>query len=180
VSSGITGLEGLVPIGMWVILLTLIIEPPLTPWLAKKLSVAEVMNDEKNIQLKSDIPFVVLVSRGYSFLDRLSVVVDWANKHKISRVVLLHCLEDNYTKDRVTKVEEISAAEFQKINQARQIEGLQDIEFSLVSRKGLLHKNIKSLAEEQEGVIAIFVGRKVLDFRLEEIKHLHVPLFFID
>lgn len=180
VSSGITGLEGLVPIGMWVILLTLIIEPPLTPWFAKKLSVAEVMTDEKNIQLKSDVPFVVLVSRGYSFLDRLSVVVDWANKHKISRVVLLHCLEDNYSKDRVTKVEEISAAEFQKISQARQAAGLQDIEFSLVSRKGLLHKNIKSLAEEQEGVIAIFVGRKVLDFRLEEIKHLQVPLFFID
>lgn len=40
-SSGISGIDGLVPIGMWVILATLIIEPPLTPFIARKLGVAE-------------------------------------------------------------------------------------------------------------------------------------------
>lgn len=34
------GIEALVPIGMWVILATLIVQPPLTPWLARRLGVA--------------------------------------------------------------------------------------------------------------------------------------------
>jgi NhaP-type Na+/H+ or K+/H+ antiporter len=33
--------EFVIAIGMWIILLTLIIEPPLTPWVAKKIGVAE-------------------------------------------------------------------------------------------------------------------------------------------
>ncbi|HEY7979333.1 MAG TPA: cation:proton antiporter [Rhizomicrobium sp.] len=36
-----TPVNGLVEIGMWVILLTLILAPPLTPWMARKLGVAE-------------------------------------------------------------------------------------------------------------------------------------------
>ncbi len=36
-----TPVEGLVEVGMWVILLTLVIAPPLTPWVARKLGVAE-------------------------------------------------------------------------------------------------------------------------------------------
>ncbi len=36
-----TPVEGLVEIGMWVILLTLVLAPPLTPWVARKLGVAE-------------------------------------------------------------------------------------------------------------------------------------------
>lgn len=39
-SAGIPGMDGLVPIGMWVILLTLIVQPPLTPWVARRLGVA--------------------------------------------------------------------------------------------------------------------------------------------
>jgi hypothetical protein len=35
------GLTGLVEIGMWVILLTLVIAPPLTPYVARKLGVAD-------------------------------------------------------------------------------------------------------------------------------------------
>lgn len=34
----ISGTEALVPIGMWVIILTLVVQPPLTPWLARKLN----------------------------------------------------------------------------------------------------------------------------------------------
>lgn len=41
VSQHLAGMEALLPIGMWVILATLIIQPPLTPWLAKKLGIVE-------------------------------------------------------------------------------------------------------------------------------------------
>ncbi len=42
VVSGMAGkVQGLVEIGMWVILLTLVIAPPLTPWVARRLGVAE-------------------------------------------------------------------------------------------------------------------------------------------
>ena len=37
----IPGTEALVPVGMWVIILTLIVQPPLTPWLAKKLDLVD-------------------------------------------------------------------------------------------------------------------------------------------
>jgi hypothetical protein len=36
-----TPVTGLVEIGMWVILMTLILAPPLTPWVARRLGVAE-------------------------------------------------------------------------------------------------------------------------------------------
>lgn len=41
VSTLTTPVDGLVEIGMWVILLTLVIQPPLTPFVARKLGVAE-------------------------------------------------------------------------------------------------------------------------------------------
>lgn len=41
VASMTTPVNGLVEIGMWVILLTLLISPPFTPWVARKLGVAE-------------------------------------------------------------------------------------------------------------------------------------------
>lgn len=41
VASMTTPVHGLVEIGMWVILLTLLLAPPLTPWVARKLGVAE-------------------------------------------------------------------------------------------------------------------------------------------
>lgn len=40
-SRGILGIEYVFGIGFWVIFMTLIVEPPLTPWLTKKLGVAD-------------------------------------------------------------------------------------------------------------------------------------------
>lgn len=40
-SNGIPGIEYIFGIGFWVIFMTLVIEPPLTPWLTKKLGIAE-------------------------------------------------------------------------------------------------------------------------------------------
>jgi cell volume regulation protein A len=41
VSRGIPGTEALLPIGLWVILSTLILQPPLTPWWARVLGLVE-------------------------------------------------------------------------------------------------------------------------------------------
>lgn len=41
VGLGLPNVEPLVPIGMWVILMTLLVLPPITPWLARKTGVAE-------------------------------------------------------------------------------------------------------------------------------------------
>lgn len=181
VSSGIPGLDGLVPIGMWVILLTLIIEPPLTPVVAKWLKVAETIEDDKKINVNGGKdPFVVLGSRGYSFIDRLEKVVEWAEKHQINKVVLLHCLEDKYSDEREQKTTEIAQTEFKKINANRESLGLEKMDFRYISRKGFLQENIDQLAKAEENVSVIFVGRKVLDYRLDEIKELRVPLYFID
>ncbi len=40
-SNGLLKSDYLVAVGMWVILFTLVVEPPLTPWLARKVGVAE-------------------------------------------------------------------------------------------------------------------------------------------
>lgn len=40
VGKSIAGTEALLPIGMWVILMTLVIQPPLTPWIARRLNIA--------------------------------------------------------------------------------------------------------------------------------------------
>ncbi len=181
VSSGIPGLEGLVPIGMWIILLTLIIEPPLTPYIATKLGVADVITDHHALHIThQDEPFVVLGSRGHSYAKRLPFVVDWATKHGIKRVVLLYCLEDEFSKEKEDFVGQDAEREFVNINDEREKEGLEPIIFSAVSRQGFLQTNIDALSKEQEHVSAIFVGRKMLDFRLDEIKNLRVPLYFID
>ena len=41
VSLGLPGTEAIVPIGMWVILATLVVQPPVTPWLAHKLNLSQ-------------------------------------------------------------------------------------------------------------------------------------------
>lgn len=181
VSLGLPGMEALVPIGMWVILLTLIIEPPLTPWIARTLQIAEQITDTNELDLdEGEKPFVVLGSRGSSYIQRLPRVVDWADKHRTSRIVLLHCLEDKYTPELADKHRIEANHEFTKINEARQALGQPSLDFDYVSRTGFLQANIDSLAKEHSEVTAIFVGRKVLDYRLEEIKNLEVPIFFID
>lgn len=172
--------EGLVPIGMWVILATLIIEPPLTPLLARWLKVGTIIQDQDSLHINGSQEIcVVLGSRGDSYIKRLPFVADWAVKHNIKRVVLLHCLEANYTEKRAREVALEAEGEFAKVAKKRELEGKRHVEFSLVSRKGFLQKNIDDLSKAENNVAVIFVGRRVLDYRLSEIKNLAVPLFFI-
>lgn len=180
VSTGIQGLDGLVPIGMWVILATLIVEPPLTPLVAKYLKVANPISDQKVLSLSKISPFVVLGSRGYSFMERLPKVVEWASKHHIHSVVLLHCLEDRYSPELAKDIGEQANVAFKQINEKRSVAGEPDIDFEYISRKGFLQDNIEDISRQRSNVTTIFVGRKVLDFRLEEIKKLSVPVFFIE
>lgn len=181
VSSGITGLDNIVPIGMWVILLTLVIQPALTPLVARLLKVATPMTDEGAIELHHLVkPVVVLGSRGSSYVERLPQVVAWAVRHNIDQVMLLHCLEDQYTPEREIAIRMESDRVFKKCNEARAAKGEPEVDFHYVSRTGMLQENIAALAKENESISAIFVGRRILDFRLEEIKQLRVPLFFID
>lgn len=181
VSLGIPGLDGLVQIGMWVILATLIIEPPLTPFVAKKLKVAEPIAEDQPLNLeRGGEPFVVLGSRGHSFLDRLPKVVEWATVHGIDRIVLLHCLEDKYNEDLAKEIGEQAKLAFKKINEKRGVSSLKPLDLEYVSRKGFLQDNIKELSKEEASITAIFVGKRVLDFRLEQVKELQVPLFFLD
>jgi NhaP-type Na+/H+ or K+/H+ antiporter len=178
-SAGIGDIRGLAPIGMWVILLTLIIEPILTPLIAKKLKVAEEIGDA----VKTDVgpsPIVVLGTRGRSFVGRLPMVAEWSKRHNIERLMVMLCLEDNYSLELAETIGKEAAVEFAKINRDLKDRGEGEIDFVFTARTGFLQENINELAATDTNVTAIFVGRKMLDFRLNEIKKLHVPLYFME
>lgn len=171
----------IVAIGMWVILLTLIIEPPLTPWIAQKLGVAEPISpNDVAVITKTGDPFVVLGTRGYSFGRRLPQVVDWATKHGIARVVILLCLENRYSSSLVAKLKKEAAKLAKEIDADMQSKHQPAVTIELVANKGFLQENIDHLAETEKDLAVIFIGKRVLDFRLTEIKQLPVPFYFLD
>ncbi|NUM25059.1 MAG: cation:proton antiporter [Candidatus Buchananbacteria bacterium] len=182
VSMNIGNLEGLVAVGMWIILATLVIQPPLTPVIANWLKIGTPIkeDDEGELHLNGSDAFVVLGSRGHSHQKRLPYVIDWAARRGIGKVVLLLCLEDDYSPESFKELEAEAIKQFETINQEREAAGQVAIKFSIVGRSGFLQENIDAIASTENNVIAIFVGRKVLDYRLSEIKRLAVPLFFLD
>lgn len=180
-SVGIAGLDGLVPIGMWVILATLVIEPPLTPLIAKLLKVAEPIAGNNTLAVhKGSDSMAILGSRGNSFVARLPKAVAWSLRHNISKITLLHCLEDKYTPELAKEIGARAEAEFAKINEALEKEQKPKINFTYVSCTGFLQDNIDALAKKESNVSVIFVGRKILDYRLKDIKQLTVPFYFLD
>ena len=180
VTSGIVGLDGLVPVGMWVILATLVIQPPLTPWVAKKLGVGKLIGDKDSLNISTQSPSVILASRGQSYKNRIDYVVDWADKHNIKNVILLHCLEDKYTDELAKEIGIEAEGEFARISKERDLRKKLPMKMQYISRKGFLQTNIDELSKSSHSVTAIFAGKKVLDYRLSEIKDLAVPIFFID
>ncbi|EKD58270.1 MAG: Sodium/proton antiporter, CPA1 family [uncultured bacterium] len=174
---GLRGMEGLVEIGMWSILLTLIIEPMLTPAVAKYLKVAEVMKDEDNIAL-SNIPAIMLVTRGKSFIDRFPFVDDWAQKHGISKIVVMLCLENKYSPELEKEIEDEANHLFKKTNS--QMNAGKEMRYRFISRKGSLTDNINNISQTDHRIISIFVGKKMLDFYPQEIKDLSIPFYFMD
>jgi hypothetical protein len=164
---------GLVAIGMWVILLTLIVEPILTPFIAKRLRVAEPIEDTKKIDV-GHTPVVILGTRGRSFIDRLPRVTAWAQAHACKRIMVLLCPEDKYNDEYVQTIAQEAQKAFESMPERK------SIEYIFTSRRGFLQDNIEEIASTDSSVTAIFVGRKMLDFRLSEIKKLTVPIVFID
>ncbi len=179
-SLGLPDVKGLIEIGMWVILATLIIEPPLTPIIAKRLGVAEEMKDEEDIVLPTN-PCVMIVSRGYGFIKRLTEVCDYASNNNMNKVVLLLCLEQKYTEELERSIREAAFEAFRKENKRLTKEGRTEIKFQFISRKGLLQDNINFISEQKHSPVAtIFAGKKILDYHLDEIKQLSIPIRFID
>lgn len=179
-SIGLPNMNGLIEVGMWVILATLIIEPPLTPLVAKKLGVAEEMKDEEEIEL-AETPAVMLVTRGYGFIKRLALVADYASKNNLKKVIVLLCLEQKYTEELEKNIKEAAFNAFRVENKRLSENDRNEVEFQFISRKGLLQDNINFISEMKDNPIAtIFAGKKILDYHLSEIKQLNVPMQFID
>jgi cell volume regulation protein A len=179
-SLGLGDTKGLLEIGMWVILCTLIIAPPLTPMVAKKLGVADTMEDEEKIELPTE-PSVMIVSRGYGFTRRLHILSDFAITYNINKVLVLLCLEEKYTEELEKKIKEAAHNAFRIENKRLKDSGKKELEFIFISRKGLLQDNIDFISEQKESPVAvIFAGKKILDYHLEEVKQLSIPLRFID
>ncbi len=180
VSLGLKDVNGLVEIGMWTILLTLIVEPLLTPIVAKKLGVAEIMKDKKGVEL-SDLSSVILVTRGESFIQRLPFVVEWAKRHNIEKVVVMLCLENKFTEELEIQIANKAEKVFKDIIKVKKKEGkLFKMRFKFVSRRGILDQNIEEIAKTDNRVSVIFVGKKMLDYRLNGIKQLSIPLYFME
>jgi len=174
--AGVPGTEIIMPIGLWVILLTLIIEPPLTPFLACKLGLAKELS--KSPMRKHSGPVAVLCSRGYSFPERMDTVVKWADNHHVDNIAILHCPEEKYTKEFMSDVKKRATTLFKSINKNRAQGGLSEINFEFLCGKGLLQDNIESLIEGGD-VSIIFVGSKMLDYRMKDVKRLETPFFFM-
>ncbi|MDQ3076257.1 MAG: cation:proton antiporter [bacterium] len=180
VSLALPNIAGLLEIGMWVILCTLIIAPPLTPMVAKYLKVATPMEDEEELVL-SEHSSVMIVSRGYGFTRRLSEVTDFASRHNIEKVIVLLCLEGKYTENLEKEIKEAAHIEFRKEKKRLDNISKNNIEFQFISRQGLLHDNIDFISNQKDSPVSmIFAGKKMLDYHLNEIKQLSIPIRFID
>ncbi len=180
ISLNLPETKGLLEIGMWVILCTLIIAPPLTPMVAKKLGVATTMEDEEKLDLPTE-PSIMIVSRGYGFTRRLHLLSEFATTYNINKVIVLLCLEEKYNEELEKNIKEAAHVAFRKENKNLKELGKKELEFIFISRKGLLQDNIDFISEQKESPVAvIFAGKKILDYHLEEVKQLSIPLRFID
>jgi hypothetical protein len=174
--SGIPGAGTAVAIGLWVILLTLIVEPPITPVIARRLGVADSIPDIPQRQSKG--PIAVLCSRGLSFVDRLDSVVEWADKHGLKNITVLHSPEDKYSEEYIGKMQREAENIFAAIAKNRVREHQPALHFEFLGRPGTLQDNIEQLVASDD-VSIIFVGTKMLDYRMEDVKRLRVPFVFV-
>jgi len=180
VSSGhATEMAGILPIGLWIIIATLVLEPPLTPWLAKRLNIGECMTTANNLPVLP-LPSALFASRGHSHLRRLPQVFDWAAHHGIRRLSVLLCPEDDYTPDFEETLRDSTMRLFHRLNERLRTEEGIELETQLFIQQGMLHKNIEQACNKDSSVTVLFVGKGVLDFRLGEIKNMHVPFYFLD
>lgn len=178
-SLNLPGVDGLLPIGMWVILATLIVEPPLTPWIAQQLDVASVIPEVSKPISGHSNSTVVIASRGYSWKNRLPYVMHWAARHDVPNVTLLLCLEYEYSPEKARKIKHEAELMAARLNTKLANQDLAARHFETMVSEGLLQDNIDQISKQQINILAIFVGRKMLDYKLDQIKKLSVPLYFM-
>jgi NhaP-type Na+/H+ or K+/H+ antiporter len=180
-ASGVAGSSMILAIGMWVILLTLIIQPPLTPLFAKKLNIAEPIQDHTDVQIAAGAePAAVLVTRGGSFLRRLPIVIKWAVQHNIYHIAILFSPEEKYNQEYIEEKQHQAHKMFHIINDERSENEEDELEFEFIVERGYLSDNIRRYAKTHDNISIIFAGKRMIDFRAEDIKNLKIPLFFID
>jgi hypothetical protein len=143
------------------------------------LRVAEIIPENQPSVEGEEKSFVVLGTRGNTYKHRIPLVADWAQRHNIPKVVLLHCLEYNYQPELEQRVRRDAEQIFKKMNEDLVAKGKQPLEFAVLSSAGFLQENIDYLAKHEKHLVAIFVGRKMLDYRLDEVKKLEVPIQFM-
>jgi cell volume regulation protein A len=174
------GTPEFISLGMWVILMTISFPPAFLPAVLTRLGLADEIPKGAVVDFDAEQEsFVVLASRGGSFAKRLPGVSEWALQHNIHKVYVLLCLEDKFTPD---------CASLKKAEAMQVFEGLRKdyiakqkkIEYSIVKTDGYLHDAIKSISAKSGACVAVFVGKRMLDFHVEEIQELGVPLYFID
>jgi hypothetical protein len=105
-------------------------------------------------------------------------VADWANARDIDRVILLHCGEDKYSKTFVEEAKHKADALFKKINKRQEKDEKTQTTFQFLAHPGLLTDNIEKLLDTYDAAI-VFVGKKMLDYRMEDVKRLRVPFVFL-
>lgn len=129
---------------------------------------------KKNVQK----PAVVLCSRGLSFIKRLHYPVEWAMQNGIERVILLHSPEGKYSPAFALKIEKEARELFAATNAQLRHEKRKKLQFELLLKKGKLQTNIAELIAVED-IRIVFVGMKMLDYRLSEIKKLRTSFHFI-
>lgn len=175
-AASIEGSDMVIAVGLWVILLTLIIQPAFTPLVAKKLGIAANAAPFPHTAHKGQV--AVLCSRGDSFIGRLRTVADWASRHAVASVVVLHCPESKYSPEYSKAMHGAMEKLGQVINAEMEAQGHSPLKFEFIGRQGLLQENVESFTKENDAAI-IFVGNKMLDYRLEDVKRLSVPFVFL-
>lgn len=177
----IAGVEAMLPIGMWIILCTLLLQPPLTPALATWLKLAETCDNEPSVMIGAGVePTAVLVTRGGSFGRRLPMVADWARNHNIHNVAVLFSPEEKFGEQYNQDKRHAAQGLFSTINEELREQDIDTLHFEFIAEKGGLQENIQHYIKTHDNISIIFAGKRMLDFRSKDIKELPVPFFFID
>jgi hypothetical protein len=96
----------------------------------------------------------------------------------VNHIVLLHCPEDRYTAEFILQMEKEAKAAFAGIQAKRKQQEKKAIQLELLLRPGTLQQNLEAVLKSYN-VSMVFVGSKMLDYRLDEVKKLGAPFTFL-
>lgn len=138
-------------------------------------------SDTAGLLRTSKGPAVVLCSRGFSFERRLERVVEYARRSGVRNILLLHCPERRWSEPLAREVSQRAGRLFDELNGRQHDLEEDELTFELLLCKGTLQDNLEALLRNNaEDIMVVFVGAKMLDYRLEDIKKLNTALFFLN